>query len=478
MKFLLLLLSAFLLQSSSLPTVSHSSQLQHIQQRGELIAVTRYSPSTYYHGLNDHPTGLEYKLLERFASSLGVELRLIVADDVKAVFPLIVQGQADIAAAGLPAESHWQTQLRFAVPYENLEHYVICYRQMSNLPNKLESLSSQQPLQILQGAKQLERLQPLYPNLRWQQSEQQTYPELLDALPTKDFPCALIASTEFEQLRFFYPQISRRFTMPSVNVNGELQQLRWAVAREHEDISFYLAVVNFFQRLQQSGELQNLVALHHHTDERLRRLNKVDIRKFYQHLQQRLPHYHQWITEAAEQYGFEWELLAALAYQESHWNPQAVSPTGVKGLMMLTLETSEELGLEDRTDPKQSIFGGAAYLAKLYRRLPAEVNDPDRTWLAVAAYNLGYRHIKKALPEDPVWSATREQILPQRTDVEQYLKNRYGLRRGFEAITYVSNIQRYYTMLRAIPPQIADMDEATLYSEPREVLRGEQRLLQ
>lgn len=99
---------------------------------------------------------------------------------------------------------------------------------------------------------------------------------------------------------------------------------------------------------------------------------------------------------AGEKYNIDWKLLAAMGYQESHWNPKAVSPTGVRGIMMLTQQTAGQMGIKNRLDPKSSIFGGAKYLDKIRRRFPKDLTEPDRTWFAMAAYNVGYYHVRDA----------------------------------------------------------------------------------
>jgi membrane-bound lytic murein transglycosylase F len=149
----------------------------------------------------------------------------------------------------------------------------------------------------------------------------------------------------------------------------------------------------------------------------------------------------------------DWRLLAAIAYQESQWDADAVSFTGVRGIMMLTRQTAKQVGIDDRRDPAQSITGGARYFLELYRRLPDRISESDRIWFALAAYNLGMGHLEDArvltesLGGDPnVWEdvEARLDLLSQ----ERYYQTlRYGYARGFEARKFVSNVKRYYDTL-------------------------------
>ena len=146
-------------------------------------------------------------------------------------------------------------------------------------------------------------------------------------------------------------------------------------------------------------------------------------------------------------------MLIAVAYQESHLNPRARSPTGVRGIMMLTLNTMKELGYDSRLDPKQSIEGGAKYLAQLRSRLPIQISEPDRTWFTLAAYNMGLGHLEDARsltktqggnPDRWLEVSARLPLLQKR---EFYAKSKYGYGRGKQAQKYVENIRTYYELL-------------------------------
>ena len=142
-----------------------------------------------------------------------------------------------------------------------------------------------------------------------------------------------------------------------------------------------------------------------------------------------------------------------MGYQESHWNPKAVSPTGVRGIMMLTLETAGHLGIKNRLDPYSSIYGGAKYLAQIRKRFGDELKEPDRTWFAMAAYNVGYYHVEDArkiavqLNKDPNKWIDLKTTLPLLSRKKWYKKTRFGYARGWEPVKYVENIRRYYDLL-------------------------------
>ena len=182
-------------------------------------------------------------------------------------------------------------------------------------------------------------------------------------------------------------------------------------------------------------------------------LPAFDIQTYLHHIKTRLPRYQQQFMQAAEKHGIPWSLLAAQAYQESHWNRNAMSQTGVRGLMMLTRGTASDLGIKDRLDPQKSIIGGAKYLARLYGQVPAGIQQPDRMFFALAAYNVGMGHITDAQilarrlnKNSDKWDDLKT-VLPLLAKKEYYttLPHRYA--RGWEPVQYVKRIRAYQKIL-------------------------------
>jgi len=186
------------------------------------------------------------------------------------------------------------------------------------------------------------------------------------------------------------------------------------------------------------------------------KLPPYEIQTFLRHIETRLPYYREKFELAEKKTGVPWTLLASVAYQESKWNRHAVSPTGVRGLMMLTRSTASDLGIQNRLDPAKSISGGARYLSYLHKRVPSEIRMPDRMFVALAAYNVGFGHMKDArllaerLGKDSTkWEDLRE-VLPLLAQKEYYqdLPHRYA--RGWEPVQYVKRIRVYRNILQQI----------------------------
>jgi membrane-bound lytic murein transglycosylase F len=177
---------------------------------------------------------------------------------------------------------------------------------------------------------------------------------------------------------------------------------------------------------------------------------------FLKRVSQRLPNYIPLFKQASKDLDVHWTLIAAISYQESHWDPQAISQTGVRGMMMLTQKTAKEMGIRKRTDPNQSILGGANYFQKTLERFPKTIPKADRIWMALAAYNLGFMNLNKARQltdkngrNAESWSDVSE-FLPIHLDRRYENELMEGQNKGEEALEYVERIRLYYKTLSLI----------------------------
>ncbi|MCP4055747.1 MAG: transglycosylase SLT domain-containing protein, partial [Pseudoalteromonas sp.] len=153
------------------------------------------------------------------------------------------------------------------------------------------------------------------------------------------------------------------------------------------------AARQFLESLETNGTLAQISErFYGHLD----RLNYVGARTFMHHVENRLPKYESLFRDYAREFNMDWRLLAAIGYQESHWRPNAVSPTGVRGLMMLTRNTASHIGINNRLDAEESIQGGAKYFRIVHEKIPERIPEPDRTWFALASYNVGFGHLEDA----------------------------------------------------------------------------------
>jgi membrane-bound lytic murein transglycosylase F len=434
------LLLAIALCASCAP---RESLLDAIRARGELRVATRNSPTTYYLH-RDGETGLEYEMARLFAQRLKVRLRIVLAGDRQGVVDLVRDGKADIAAAALRHRYVAESGLLPGPDYQWVTPQVI-YRNGRRAPRNLADLFPDQ-LHLLPAslpAPVLADIQVRYPQLSIYVHRDLQTADLLDMVEHGRIAFTVLPSNEVFHVRQLRPELRAAFAV------GEPEPLAWGLPRS-EDRSLSDAVAAFFTDLQRSGRLGELLA---HFQAPVESFDYMDSRAFLQRLDSRLPLYRDLFERIADETGLDWRFLAAIAYQESHWEPGARSPTGVRGLMMLTRDTATRLGVRDRLDVKQSLRGGARYFLELRARLPQRIPEPDRTWMALAAYNVGLGHLEDArvLTErqgrDPDnWLEVREH-LPLLSSERWYTQTRHGYARGFEPVRYVRNIRRYYHVL-------------------------------
>lgn len=432
--------------------------LERVQKKGQLIVLTRNSPTTYYEGV-DGPTGFEYDLARLFAEHLGVQLKIVIASNFSEIIPRAARGDVHLAAAGLTVTDERSKLVRFGPAYQQITQQLV-YREGRNPPRKHEDVIGAR-IEVMAGSSHVERLQALkqeFPALTWTENPGLESEELLSMVSDKQIDYTIADSNEVALNQRFYPELRVAFDI------SEPQSLAWAFPKT-TDSTLYEAAVDFFNTITANGKLQQLVERHYgHVAD----FDYVGTRKFMQHFEERLPRFTAMFMQAAARVGMDWRLLAAIGYQESHWDPHARSPTGVRGIMMLTKTTAAQLRLTNRLDPDQSIRGGARYIAYMIDKLPRRIPEPDRTWLALAAYNIGYGHLEDARRitqlrgQDPDRWIDVKESLPLLRQKKWYSKTRYGYARGNEAVVYVENIRSYYDlMVRMLEPR-SEKPDATV----------------
>lgn len=424
--------------------VEKPSTLERIKEDGVLRVVTRNSPATYFQDRNGE-TGFEYELVKRFADDLGVELQIETADNLDDIFTRLGQPNGPVlAAAGLVSSEQRKTQARFSHPYLEVTPQVI-YRNGKTRPTNAAGLVGKR-IMVLKGsshAEQLADLKKQYPGLEYEESDQVEVVDLLRMVDEGQIDLTLVDSNELAMNQVYFPNVRVAFDL------GDARDQRWAVAAG-EDASLLNEINAFLDKVEKNGTLQRLKDRYYgHVDV----LGYVGAYTFAQHLQERLPRFEKHFRNSAKQEQVDWRLLAAIGYQESMWQPEVTSKTGVRGLMMLTQRTAQAMGVSNRLDPVQSIRGGAKYFTYVKDQLDDSIKEPDRTWFALAAYNVGSGHLDDArkLAEREGLNPNRwldvKKMLPRLAQKKWYSKTKYGYARGGEPVHFVANIRRYYDIL-------------------------------
>ncbi|WAJ71521.1 membrane-bound lytic murein transglycosylase MltF [Catenovulum adriaticum] len=416
------------------------SQAEQIGEEKKIRVGTIYGATSYYLTA-DGPAGFEYELAEKFARYLNVELEVVPVYDLAELFNLLESDQVDFLAASLTVTPERSKQFRFSPSYQKISEKLV-FKQGNERPRDWSDVKG--TLVITDKSSHQETLNQLnLSEVDWQTTNEQDPEELIKAVLNDEIDYTIVDSNLLAINRRIYPNLSIGFTV------SDDHQLAWAFAKKQDD-SLYALLIDFFGSIRQNGEFSHLEDKYFG---HVKLFDYVDTRSFIKAIEIVLPKYQAWFTEYAQRYELDWRLLAAQSYQESHWNPRAKSPTGVRGIMMLTLPTAKQMGVKSRLDAEQNIRGGARYLSSLHNRIPERISEPDRTWFALASYNIGLGHLEDARriaqqqgANPDKWHQVKR-YLPLLQKKKYYKKTRYGYARGQEAVTYVENIRRYYDSL-------------------------------
>ncbi len=449
------------------------NQLEQVLERGKIRFVMRTTGAHHAIDNSDISEGFDYRLAELFAEHLGVDFEIIVANNVSDALDILENGKADIAI-GLTRDVERSIPVHYSTSYKVITEQVV-YKRGATRPRHIQDLTngSIRVSAETSHAQKLAEYQIKHANLEYVVDEELDSFDLMALVVNDELDYTIVDSHDLETYRRFYPELQVAFK------TADNQGLAWGLkpvthyqaiheglngiksigimsdkismyqATLIQDTSLAMMVDEFLVDLEKSGELEWLLEVYYG---HLKKFDYIDTTIFIDRIKSTLPRYEEIFRDAADN-DLDWLLLAAIGYQESHWNPNARSPTGVRGVMMLTTNTARSVGVTNRLDPTQSIQGGAAYFRRMHEMIPDSVQEPDRTWMALASYNIGYGHladVRKLVQRnggDPnKWADVRE-WLPKKHQEFWYSKTRHGYARGREAVVYVENIRRYYDLL-------------------------------
>jgi len=435
----LLIASSALLVRSTTPT-----QLEKVLEAGELRVVSSNGPTTYYEGSNGL-TGFEYSLVKGFADSLGLKLVIEDESDLDKMLNSVAGREVHLAAAGLTALENRNSNLTFATPFMQITQQLV-YNSRRPLPASIKDLNNKEVLVIANSSHtaRIKALQAKFPELQWREVINAEMIDLLEMINKGEADYAVVDSTAYDLNRYSYPRAKLAFDV------SDPQPVAWAFPAQR-DTSLFDAAQRYLGKIKADGSLAKVT--NEFFDRHIEEVTTGEAMAFTYRLEQRLP---QWIDDmkaAAAEFDLDWQMLAAVSYQESHWIADAVSYTGVRGLMMLTKNTAKAMGIDDREDPKQSIYGGAKYLSIVLQRLPARVQGEDRLNMALAAYNQGLGHLEDArvlterMGGDPTkWEDVRK-YMPLLAKQQYYSRAKHGYMRGWEPVKFVDNVRNYHKII-------------------------------
>lgn len=430
---------------SSLPSINSAKK--------EIVFVTHNGPTTYYLNSDNQPAGIEYDLASLFVSEYypGYEIRFTLVNSISDVIPSLLKNKAHIAAANLTVTHLREHLVLFSTPYQETQQQLIFNSEVNKKPNSLADLKDKK-IAVPEGtsyAERLAELQKKQPTLHWHTEKHANTESLLEEVADGVLDFTVADNYMAALMQNYYPNLD--VAMPI----GPADKIAWGMSKNADPV-LVKNVNAFFSKIKKDGTLRNLLDRYYGHNERL---NTLDVTTFLNRSNTLLPKYIHLFKQAQDITGLDWRLLAAVSYRESHWDTYNTSPTNVRGLMMLTEGTADLMGVTDRLDPKQSIPAGAKYIMKLKDTVPERIPEPDRTYMALAAYNIGYAHVEdarvlaKRLGLNPDSWADIKKTLVLLKNPDYFTTLKYGYASGGAPVVFVESVRSYQRILEKYQPE-------------------------
>ena len=436
---------ALLLVAFAAAVLAGCGRIDPPEKSGELV-IGRVAGQTTYQNDGAAISGFEFDLLEKFAASQALKTRYLPMKDQGALLDALHDNRIHIAA-GMPINV--DSLLLYSTPIlesrqvlvGNAEDLSVDDDPLDLSGRTIETLlDSPQTATVLTLAKNL-------PTLTIVEIAGGSARDLLQRVAEAKSHLAATDALNFSLALKSFPDLTIVEELPGQIRTG------WAFLPENQ--ALVQSANGFIATARKDGSLARLQDRYFG---HIQRIKAEGIARFIHDIHFQLPRYRAQFQAAQVASGIDWRLIAALAYQESKWDPLATSFTNVRGMMMLTEDTADRMGVDNRLDTTQSIRAGARYLAALLDELPEEIKEPDRTWMAIAAYNLGMGHMNgartfaKQMKKDSTSWYDMKKVLPLMSQPEYYVRLKAGPARGGEAVIMVENIRNYLDILSPIEP--------------------------
>jgi membrane-bound lytic murein transglycosylase F len=418
----------------------------------KLVIAIRPGPTTWFPGPDGEPAGFDHDLVAQFARERNLKLEVITLESASDLLAKVASGAVHIAAGGLyrppaagPGEVRTGADPRvlWTSGYYAVEP-VLIYTTDDFRPKDWRDLAGAAVgyAEETGAESSLARIRAAHPDVVWKSMAVPSAEALIAQVSDGTIDYAIVPSVDAAASRNIFLDYDVAFP---VDVKRDLA---WAVAPGQEKLRDDLDA--FFAKSRRDGLLARLIERYYSST---RQVQRIDAAVFQERIRTVLPEYRGLFQRAQVATGVDWRLLAAIAYQESQWDPFATSETGVRGLMQITEDTAKHLGVGDRLDPWGAVLGAAQYVQDLKGKMSPRIVEPDRTWLALAAFNIGLAHLEDArvltqrqkLNPD-LWSDVKK-TLPLLALPEYYSEAKFGYARGGMPVAFVDRVRAYYDVL-------------------------------
>ncbi len=421
--------------------------IHEVQQQEEIRVLAVEGPLVYRVGKNREKYGIDYDLIQNFAKEYNLKIKWLPVRTQQEAIEILEQGQVDMAVGRIHGSGKEARSFLVSPAIEDTHLSLFCRKNqriqmMDDLTDKriviFEKDLEFDPIGLIKSQMNSNDAATVHFDV-WMNGNT---PTAFREVALKNADCVVAENFEAAFWTETFLTIEKNFPLsPTYSLN-------WLVHPSKNSLLNLLRA--WYVSASRKDEINRVHDRYHLF---ARELSGHDVRIFLQKSRQTLPKYIRDIKRSSVRHRLPWQLIAAVAYQESNWNPHARSYTGVRGIMQLTNETANLMGVENRRDPAQSIEGGTKYIRFLYEKIPSDINSKDRLALTLAAYNIGYGHLLDAqklaesLGKNPESWKDLKSVLPLLTKKKYFSRTTFGYARGYETVQYVERTKSYYHLL-------------------------------
>ena len=420
-----------------------TGDLAEIRARGSLRVLLRNNATSYflYKGIQQ---GFDYELLKEFAKQHQLRIDTVVPDEASELIPALLEGRADVIATGMSITPERQAQVEFTRPARTVDEVLVQPAGAKPITDLAQLAGTR--IHVRKSSSYRATLEPLAATHGF---------TLVDA-PEDVETEALVAAVARGEI----PQTVADSTIAATEIAARGGAVTTLVLKKGVPVALATRPGN----PQLHAALDAFLKSHSGTVRRLEK--KYFARPHPRSTAQRdvratgtLSPFDPLIRKYSAQYGVDWRLMAAQAYQESFFDPNAESWCGAQGLFQVMPKTGRALGFTDLRTPDKNVHAGIKYMAQLIAGFEPELPFKHRVRFALASYNAGPHHVADArllareMGLDPnKWFGHVEKAMLRLEDPKVARRMPHGFCRGSEPVKYVSDIQSRYDNWVAVVP--------------------------
>ncbi|MFW5892127.1 MAG: transglycosylase SLT domain-containing protein [Bacteroidota bacterium] len=435
-----------------------------ILERGVLKATTDYN-STNYFVYRGQPMGFHLEMLKLFTQHIGVDLELFVSNDLQENFAcLMAQDECDLIAMDLTVTRQRRNLLDFTEPHSQTRQVLIQRRPedwYSMRSTEIEDQLVRSQLDLARKTIHVQKNTSFMVRLNNLMDEIGDTIYIVEVEEETEQLIERVANGEIEYtVSDEHVAMVNQTYYPNIDIQTPLsfsQNLSWAV--RHDTPLLKEAIDEWMRKFKQTRQYANLYAKYFKNP----RSSYMARSDYHSQGGGKISVFDDHFKRFAEIIGWDWRLIASLAFQESRFRTDAVSWAGAFGIMQLMPNTASMYNVNYNSSPVDNIVAGIKYLRWIEDRMVKIIDDDqERIKFVLASYNVGIGHVLDArrlaekYGKNPnVWKDNVDYYVLNKSKPKYYLDPlvKHGYARGSEPYNYVTEILERYEHYKNIVDQ-------------------------